>query len=336
MTNRIPPIRIISSAPRPDLLLSSRGLPVPLSLAHSPSLLAAPWGAPLPRRARDEKKGSNLKLEKKPEKSKNSNIHQGLGYGVVAGASVVKLPQLLKLASAGSAAGLSPLSAELEQAAYGIGAFYGLAHNLPFSAFGETCFLALQNLAILALVYHFNGTPARGAFVAVLAAAAAAAFFGGKISKRQIAAAYEGASLLVIAARVPQIYSNFKSKATGQLSGITYGANALGALARVYTSLSAGESGLAMVRSYALGAALNSVILAQILVYGAGRGKAGGKRRGGAARRKGTSPRQRKGVAPVAAAASPPPPEGKGRAAPAAAAVSARATRRKPASKSKK
>ena len=249
---------------------------------------------------------------------------KGLGYGVVAGASVVKLPQLLKLASAGSAAGLSPLSAELEQAAYGIGAAYGIAHKLPFSAFGETCFLALQNLAILALIYRFNKTPARGFCVAALAVVAAAAFFTGKVSTRQVATAYECASLLVIAARVPQIYSNFKNKSTGQLSGITYGANALGALARVHTSLSAGKSGMAMVRSYALGAALNSIILAQILFYGGG-----AKKKGGASRRKGTPQRR------VAATAVSSPSKSKAKAAPAPA-PAAVATRRTPARKSKK
>lgn len=209
---------------------------------------------------------------------------------------------------------------------------------MPFSAFGETCFLALQNLAILALVYRFNGTPGRGALVAALAAAAAAAFFGGRVSKRQIGTAYECASLLATAARVPQIWSNFRSKATGQLSGVTCGANALGAAARVYTSLSAGASGLAMARSYALGAALNSVILAQILAYAGGKaggrkGKKGKGKGGGAARREGAP--QRRAVAP-GAAASAPPPKSKGEAAPAGTSVSAPATRRTPARKSKK
>ena len=299
--------------------------PPPCTFKESPTQTSLP--------PKTLKKNPNANQKKKKKKN------QGLGYGVVAGASVVKLPQLLKLASAGSAAGLSPLSAELEQAAYGVGAAYGIAHGLPFSAFGETCFLALQNLAILALVYRFNGTPARGALAALVAALAAAAFFGGKISRKQVAAAYEGASLLVLAARVPQIYSNFKAKATGQLSGITCGANALGALARVFTSMSAGESGRAMARSYALGAALNSVILAQIVLYGKGKRKGGGASR----RRKGTP--QRRAVAaaaPAAAAAavSSPSREAKRSTAAAAAAspaaASAPATRRTPARKSKK
>ena len=272
-----------------------------------------------------------LSSKKPPPQQKQ---HQGLGYGVVAGASVVKLPQLLKLASAGSAKGLSPLSAELEQTAYGVGALYGISHALPFSAFGETCLLALQNIAILALIYRFNGTPRRGLLVASLALAALAAFFSGKVSKAQVAVAYEFASLLVLAARVPQIVSNLKSKSTGQLSGVTCGANALGALARVYTSLSAGASGKAMARSYALGAALNSVILAQILFYGGSGSGRGGKRKGGASSRRKATPPQRR----TAASASPASPPLKTKAASKASASPAAAatTRRTPARKSKK
>jgi hypothetical protein len=47
-------------------------------------------------------------------------ISKGLGYGIVAFAGVVKLPQIAALARSGSAAGLAPVSAELEQLAYAI------------------------------------------------------------------------------------------------------------------------------------------------------------------------------------------------------------------------
>lgn len=47
-------------------------------------------------------------------------LSKGLGYGIVAFAGVVKLPQILALARSKSAAGLAPVSAELEQVAYAI------------------------------------------------------------------------------------------------------------------------------------------------------------------------------------------------------------------------
>lgn len=134
----------------------------------------------------------------------------------------------------------------------------------------------------------------------------------------------------MLAARVPQILQNFGARSTGQLSALTCGLNALGALARVFTSLNAGGgAGAAMVRSYALGAALNSVILAQILFYGKGRGATRG-----ASRRKGAAP-SRRAVAPAAAAAAASPSKG-GKKTGAAASPAAPVTRRTPARKSKK
>ncbi len=47
-------------------------------------------------------------------------LSKGLGYGIVAFAGVVKLPQIAALARSRSAAGLAPVSAELEQVAYAI------------------------------------------------------------------------------------------------------------------------------------------------------------------------------------------------------------------------
>ena len=64
-------------------------------------------------------------------------------------------------------------------------------------------------------------------------------------------AAHEVDDLILIAARLPQIYKNFAARSTGQLSVITFGANTLGCVARLFTTLQEG-GGSAMMRSYAL------------------------------------------------------------------------------------
>lgn len=63
---------------------------------------------------------------------------QGLGYCILLGSTVVKVPQLINVVRARSAAGLSSLSVELETLGYAISASYGLLKQLPFSAYGET------------------------------------------------------------------------------------------------------------------------------------------------------------------------------------------------------
>ena len=60
-----------------------------------------------------------------------------MGYGILAGSTLVKVPQLLNVVRAGSAEGLNPLSIELESLGLSIGTLYGFMNGLPFSAFGE-------------------------------------------------------------------------------------------------------------------------------------------------------------------------------------------------------
>ena len=204
---------------------------------------------------------------------------QGLGYAIVAGASIVKLPQIAAIARAGSAAGLSPLSAELEEVGLSIAAAYGLSSRLPFSTYGEAVFLFLQNSILLALIYALTGARARGA-VAVGAAALWLRFLASPSLTPSLARRLMDASTAIfLSARLPQIAANARSGSTGALSLATYAANTLGGLARVATTLQAGGGG-AMLRNYALGAALNATVVGQILWYG----KKGGarKKKGGA------------------------------------------------------
>jgi mannose-P-dolichol utilization defect protein 1 len=104
----------------------------------------------------------------------------------------------------------------------------------------------------------------------------------GALTPARASRGVEAVSLLMLAARLPQIAKNAAAKSTGQLSLATYGANLAGATARVFTSLTEG-GGAALVRSYALSALLNGTLVAQIMTYGRGGGK---KKRGGASRRR--------------------------------------------------
>jgi hypothetical protein len=66
-----------------------------------------------------------------------------------------------------------------------------------------------------------------------------------------ITAAYDFNNIILMSARVPQILQNFQTKSTGQLSIITFAANTLGCVARLFTTMQEG-GGSAMMRSYAL------------------------------------------------------------------------------------
>ena len=84
---------------------------------------------------------------------------QGLGFGIIAFACIVKLPQIFKIAKSKSASGLSMLSFELEQLALTVHATYGSILGLPFSAYGEAVVLILQNTLLLSQIYIFAKAP---------------------------------------------------------------------------------------------------------------------------------------------------------------------------------
>lgn len=66
-----------------------------------------------------------------------------------------------------------------------------------------------------------------------------------------ISHAYDLNNIILMSARLPQILQNFSARSTGQLSVITYAANTLGCVARLFTTMQEG-GGSAMFRQYCI------------------------------------------------------------------------------------
>lgn len=146
-------------------------------------------------------------------------ISKALGTAIIAVASVVKVPQLIKLALSQSAAGMSFTSYLLETASFTITLAYSVRNGFPFSTFGETAFIAVQDVAIGALILLFSGrSSGAAAFVAVIAAAAYALFAPEIVDMGNLRYLQAGAGLLGIASKVPQIWTVYQEGGTGQLS----------------------------------------------------------------------------------------------------------------------
>ncbi|KAK3217526.1 hypothetical protein GRF29_1g3309996 [Pseudopithomyces chartarum] len=75
-------------------------------------------------------------------------ISKGLGIGIIAASSIVKIPQLLKILNAQSADGISFLAYLLESGSYLISLAYNVRHGFPFSTYGETALILVQNVVI--------------------------------------------------------------------------------------------------------------------------------------------------------------------------------------------
>jgi hypothetical protein len=149
-------------------------------------------------------------------------ISKCLSFGIVGGAVLVKIPQIYNIISNNSVQGLSFLSNLLETVAIMISLSYNYRQGNPFSTYGETAFITIQNTIILLLImiYHRNSL---GAILVILGLFS----FGSAllnpmiISPTFISTLQFGTIFIGISSKMPQILSNFKAKSTGQLSVIT-------------------------------------------------------------------------------------------------------------------
>lgn len=146
-------------------------------------------------------------------------ISKGLGIGIIAASSIVKVPQIIKLINSKSASGISFLSYLLETSAYLISLAYNVRQGFPFSTYGETGLILAQNVVIAVLVLQYSGrSSAAAAFVAALGTSAVTLFSKDLLSIEQLSYLQAGAGVLGVASKLPQILAVYHEGGTGQLS----------------------------------------------------------------------------------------------------------------------
>lgn len=197
-------------------------------------------------------------------------LSKALGIAIIAGSVTLKLPQIINILKAKSAAGVSGVSVYLENFAMGFGLVYGLSQGLPFSTFGETAFIFVQNALLILTIAGFNGgfsglikwMVALGIHLAGLWA-----LYTGLFPSEYIAMGYASGVPLVITARLPQIWESFKNGHTGQLSFLTVFMQVGGNAARTFTTIQEAGGDMLMVTGYLIGLGIASIMLGQILYY---------------------------------------------------------------------
>ncbi|KAJ9080160.1 hypothetical protein DSO57_1028022 [Entomophthora muscae] len=162
-------------------------------------------------------------------------LSKGIGMGIVFGGCIVKVPQVQKIISAKSALGVSFLSYFLETLSYIVTISYNLRSNNPFSTWGETLAITLQNMVILMLLPFYAGKPSR-AILSILSLAGLYYVLSRQdiVPSELLGTLYTSTIPIVLISRVPQIYSNFSNGHTGQLSAFTVFNYFLGAVARIF------------------------------------------------------------------------------------------------------
>lgn len=197
-------------------------------------------------------------------------ISSCLSYGVVFGASILKVPQILRVWRNQSAEGIANVSNYVELLSYVISTSWGVVQGLDFRDFGENIFIFAQLLILALMVAKMQKKVPQA--VAVLVAEML--LFGlccrGLLPRAVHASLLSGQILLNICSRVPQILLNYRTGATGQLSLLTFLLAFGGGVARVFTTALnvPSEKGKAIILTQFLVAAiLNAVVIAQILYY---------------------------------------------------------------------
>ncbi|XP_052784912.1 mannose-P-dolichol utilization defect 1 protein-like [Mya arenaria] len=193
-------------------------------------------------------------------------ISKCLGYSIILGSILVKLPQIIKIMQAGSGKGISMLSCVFELLAISANAAYGYQHGFPFSAYGEGVFLGIQSAIVIVLVLLYGGRTL-GGILFVLLYTATMGFLISPMAPKELIAAMQGANIIIVmASKLIQAYANYSNGGTGQLSGITVFMLWAGSLARIFTSIQ--ETGDTMtVVTYMAAFSCNCVLVSQMVYY---------------------------------------------------------------------
>jgi mannose-P-dolichol utilization defect protein 1 len=214
-------------------------------------------------------------------------ISKGLGIGIIGASSIVKVPQLLKLINSQSAEGLSFLSYLLESGAYLISLSYNVRHGFPFSTYGETALILIQNIAIASLVLKYSGNSLGIAgWIGGLIAAGSALFNEQWVGDERLSLLQATAGVLGVASKVPQILTIWTEGGTGQLSAFAVSSHILlisrrrmnandvgqvvnyllGSLTRIFTTLQEVDDPL-ILYGFIAGFALNLILFLQVVYY---------------------------------------------------------------------
>lgn len=198
-------------------------------------------------------------------------ISKFLSLAIVFGSGIVKVPQIIKILQSRSARGLSLTGFLLDSLGLVIIVCYNHRHEFPFSTYGESFLLLIQNTIIVTLIILSSRYP-RAGLLSFVAASIPALLLGitlvpnSPVPSSLLQGLLTLSIPLALSSKIPQIMINFQKKSTGQLSSFLIFSSFLGCLARLFTTLT--ETGdLTLLINFSCGSILNGILALQILSY---------------------------------------------------------------------
>lgn len=166
---------------------------------------------------------------------------KGIGFAIVAGAFVLKVPQILKILKAQSVEGISKYLFYTEILTLINTSGYSIMRSVPFSVYGESLIILVQNFLIVMLFWVYSKdikVTEKLAMFIFFSAYSFVLFSGARFLSPSSWSLIQQSNLaLSLLSRVPQIITNFLNKSTGQLAFFTFFLSFLGVVARLGTVL---------------------------------------------------------------------------------------------------
>lgn len=193
-------------------------------------------------------------------------LSKGLGYGIILGSILVKVPQIAKILANQSAKGINLFAVFFEITAITLNLSYSFVKGFPFSAWGDASFLAIQTAIIACLVLFYNRALIHVLLFSVVYLAVCYVLMGG-LTPVEVLWSLQALNIpILVVGKLSQAWTNYRNGNTGQLSAITCFLLFFGSLARIFTSIQ--ETGDSMlIFTYCVSTVSNGVIVAQLLWY---------------------------------------------------------------------
>lgn len=195
-----------------------------------------------------------------------SIISRVLGYGIITGSMLVKVPQILKIVSTKSGEGISIVAQLLELYSILANGAYNYVKGFPFSAWGDAVFMLLQTIITVTLIMIF-GSSRRFAPGFITFCILIIFVLCSGLTPVNILWSMQAVSVpIMFIGKMIQSYSNYVCKNMGQQSIVTSFLLFAGSIARIFTSVH--ETGdFIMILTYVLSTLGNSVLFFQFFIY---------------------------------------------------------------------
>lgn len=135
-----------------------------------------------------------------------------IGFAIISGSFILKLPQIIKIVKSGSVEGLGVMPVYIECFNFAITAATSIHLGLPFSVYGETLTIIVQNMIIIMMIWSLNtkiSLVQKVIFLAAYGGFCAVAFDGTQVPETVWAVGTSVNIFLNVTARTIQIIGTF-------------------------------------------------------------------------------------------------------------------------------